>query len=178
MCHRAIAQRPRRQQASRIAAISRSGGGGRHCAAAAARELFSSFLSEAISPSAVSAPSAFCCGCGGGDGGGSGHVGHVDADATEQGAAGIVEGLEGPVEAVRAEGVDGGVLLGGGEGTGADGAEARALAAEVDGDVDELNPAVEEREVVELAVGDGEGGDVGGRDAEFGDDLLFACMDD
>jgi hypothetical protein len=86
-----------------------------------------------------------------------------------------VEGLEGAVKAVGAEGVDGRVLLGGGEGAGADGAEARALAAEVDGDVEELDPAVEERGEVELAVGDGEGGEVDGGEARFGDDLLVAC---
>ncbi len=106
--------------------------------------------------------------------GGSWRVRHVDADAAEEVTAGIVEGLEGPVEAVRAEGVHGGMLLGGGEGAHADGTEARALAAEVDGDVEELDPAVEEGEAVELAVGDGDGGDVDGREAGFGDDLLLA----
>jgi hypothetical protein len=69
------------------------------------------------------------------DDGGSGHVGHAAECAIESTstsmrtqprvAAGVVEGLEGAVEAVGAEGVDGGVLLGGGEGAGTDGAEAR-----------------------------------------------------
>ncbi len=82
-------------------------------------------------------------------------MGHVDADADERGAAGIVEGLEGAVEAVRAEGIHGGVLLGGGGGVCADGADDWAPAADGDGDVEDLD-TVEEGGAVELAVGDGE----------------------